>query len=115
MRRRKFTLIALEGPSTNQTVRWKDIPKVPTTNELIDIVLSATHRKLPTQIRSGFKISRIRAFYTRKVKFAQEMISEKLGGIIEGFPRLNDVHPFHRDLYVECCCRRARVSGALRL
>lgn len=79
--------------------QWKDIPKVPNSTELIDIVLSATHRKLPTQIRSGFKISRIRAFYTRKVKFAQEMISEKLGGIIEGFPRLNDVHPFHRDLF----------------
>jgi NADH:ubiquinone oxidoreductase subunit B-like Fe-S oxidoreductase len=31
------------------------------------------------------------------------MISEKLGGIIEGFPRLNDVHPFHRDLYVPVC------------
>ena len=47
---------------------WKDIQPVPTSQEFLDIVLSRTQRRLPTQIRSGFKISRIRAFYTRKVK-----------------------------------------------
>jgi len=47
--------------------QWKDIPPVPTTQEFLDIVLSRTQRRLPTQIRSGFKMSRIRAFYTRKV------------------------------------------------
>jgi hypothetical protein len=39
---------------------WKEIAPVPTSQEFIDIVLSRTQRKLPTQIRSGFKISRIR-------------------------------------------------------
>lgn len=39
---------------------WKDIPPVPTQQEFLDIVLSRTQRKLPTQIRAGFKISRIR-------------------------------------------------------
>ena len=39
---------------------WKDIAPVPTTQEFIDIVLSRTQRRLPTQIRPGFKISRIR-------------------------------------------------------
>ncbi|KAH8889769.1 P-loop containing nucleoside triphosphate hydrolase protein [Thozetella sp. PMI_491] len=77
---------------------WKDIAPVPTSQEFIDIALSRTQRRLPTQIRSGFKISRIRAFYTRKVKFTQETISEKLGGIQQSFPILNDIHPFHRDL-----------------
>ncbi|WYZ45394.1 hypothetical protein EsH8_VIII_000710 [Colletotrichum jinshuiense] len=78
--------------------QWKDLPPVPNSQEFLDIVLSRTQRRLPTQIRSGFKISRIRGFYTRKVKFTQETISEKLGLIIESFPRLNDIHPFHKDL-----------------
>lgn len=39
---------------------WKDIPPVPTQQEFLDIVLSRTQRKLPTQIRAGFKIHRIR-------------------------------------------------------
>ncbi|KAI0489755.1 P-loop containing nucleoside triphosphate hydrolase protein [Xylaria cf. heliscus] len=77
---------------------WKDIAPVPTSTEFLDIVLSRTQRRLPTQIRSGFKISRIRAFYTRKVKFTAETFSEKLSLILEGFPRLNDLHPFHKDL-----------------
>ncbi|KAK5653845.1 hypothetical protein OQA88_7769 [Cercophora sp. LCS_1] len=77
---------------------WKDIEPVPTAQEFIDIVLSRTQRRLPTQIRAGFKISRIRAFYTRKVKFTQETCSEKLGKIVQSFPVLSDQHPFHRDL-----------------
>ena len=36
------------------------IQPVPTSQEFIDIVLSRTQRRLPTQIRAGFKISRIR-------------------------------------------------------
>ncbi|KAK4100840.1 P-loop containing nucleoside triphosphate hydrolase protein [Parathielavia hyrcaniae] len=77
---------------------WKDIAPVPTAQEFIDIVLSRTQRRLPTQIRAGFKISRIRAFYTRKVKFTQETCSEKFGAIVSSFPILTDQHPFHRDL-----------------
>lgn len=61
-------------------------------------MLSRTQRRLPTQIRSGFQISRIRNFYTRKVKFTQETFSEKINIIIGGFPRLNDIHPFHQSL-----------------
>jgi nucleolar GTP-binding protein len=59
--------------------------------------LTATSR-LPTQIRAGFQISRIRAFYTRKVKYTAETFSERLSTTIEAFPRLADIHPFHRDL-----------------
>jgi nucleolar GTP-binding protein len=55
-------------------------------------------RRLPTQIRAGFKISRIRAFYTRKVKYTSETFTERLSATINGFPRLADIHPFHRDL-----------------
>ncbi|KAI1980160.1 Nucleolar GTP-binding protein 1 [Ophidiomyces ophidiicola] len=77
---------------------WKDIAPVPTSQEFLDIVLSRTQRRLPTQIRAGFKISRIRAFYTRKVKYTQETFCEKFQAILDGFPRLQDIHPFHKDL-----------------
>ncbi|EPE05537.1 nucleolar gtp-binding protein [Ophiostoma piceae UAMH 11346] len=79
--------------------QWKDIPPVPNRKEFIDIVLSSTQRKIPTQIRAGFKISRIRAFYTRKVKYSSETYSEKLNDIITSFPRLADMHPFHSSLF----------------
>ncbi|KAK1057708.1 Nucleolar GTP-binding protein 1 [Friedmanniomyces endolithicus] len=77
---------------------WKEIAPVPTSQEFLDIVLSRTQRRLPTQIRAGFKIHRIRAFYIRKVKYTAETFSEKLSAILDGFPRLADIHPFHKDL-----------------
>lgn len=54
-------------------------------------------RKTPTVIHPGYKISRIRSFYMRKVKFTQETISERLGSIIGDFPRL-DVSPLPSSL-----------------
>lgn len=77
---------------------WKDIPTVPTSNDMLDIVLNRTQRKTPTVIRVGFKIQRIRAFYMRKVKFTAEGFAEKFDDVISGFPNINEVHPFHRDL-----------------
>ncbi|KAL0257130.1 Nucleolar GTP-binding protein 1 [Diplodia seriata] len=77
---------------------WKDIAPVPTSQEFLDIVLNRTQRRLPTQIRAGFKITRIRAFYTRKVKYTAETFTEKIQAILEGFPKLQDIHPFHKDL-----------------
>ena len=44
---------------TTQRGALKQIAPVPTANDFLDIVLSKTQRKLPTVIRSGFKISRI--------------------------------------------------------
>lgn len=77
---------------------WKDIPTVAPANDMLDIVLNRTQRKTPTVIRPGFKITRIRAFYMRKVKFTAEGFEEKFDDILKGFPNINDVHPFHRDL-----------------
>ena len=34
----------------------------------------------------------------RKVKFMQESVNEKLSGIVDAFPKLNDIHPFYADL-----------------
>ena len=93
---------AFPDPTPKATIKmkttWKEIAPVPTSQEFLDIVLSRTQRRLPTQIRAGFKISRIRAFYIRKVKYTSETFAEKLSAILDGFPRLADIHPFHKDL-----------------
>jgi nucleolar GTP-binding protein len=65
---------------------------------MIDIVLTRTQRKTPTVIHPGYKITRIRNFYMRKVKFTQATIDEKLSAILQDFPRLDDIHPFYADL-----------------
>ena len=77
---------------------FKTIQKIPNATELIDITLSKTQRKTPTVIAAGFKISRIRRFYMRKIKFMQSSVNEKLSSIVDGFPKLNDIHPFYGDL-----------------
>ncbi|OJA09989.1 hypothetical protein AZE42_03821 [Rhizopogon vesiculosus] len=72
----------------------KAIAPVPTAADFLDIVLSRTQRKTPTVIHKNFKISRIRNFYMRKVKFTQDTFDEKLGAILTEFPLLDDLHPF---------------------
>eukprot|EP01038_Epipyxis_sp_PR26KG_P009565 gene9565-12883_t len=77
---------------------FKKITPIPNAADMIDIVLTRTQRKTPTVIHPGYKISRIRSFYMRKVKFTQQTIDEKLGAILQDFPRLDDIHPFYADL-----------------
>jgi len=77
---------------------FKKIQTVPTATDFIDIVLTRTQRKTPTVIHPTYAISRIRAFYMRKVKFTQQTCQEKLSQIIDDFPRLDDLHPFYADL-----------------
>ncbi|KAL9655088.1 hypothetical protein ABK040_008869 [Willaertia magna] len=77
---------------------FKQITPIPNAQEFMDIVLSRTQRKTPTEIHHQFKISRIRRFYMRKVKFCQQSIHDKLTTILTEFPRLGDVHPFYEDL-----------------
>jgi len=77
---------------------FKKICVVPTSKDFTDIVLSKTQRKTPTVIHKHYKISRIRSFYMRKVKFTQSNFSEKLTLILQEFPKLEDIHPFYADL-----------------
>jgi len=77
---------------------FKKIAVVPPSKDFTDIVLSKTQRKTPTVIHRHYKISRIRSFYMRKVKFTQTNFSEKLSTILSEFPKLDDVHPFYADL-----------------
>lgn len=77
---------------------FKKITVVPTSKDFVDIVLSKTQRKTPTVIHRHFKISRIRQFYTKKIKFTQQNFHDKLAAILTEFPKLDDIHPFYADL-----------------
>ncbi|KAL0858982.1 hypothetical protein ABMA27_010841 [Loxostege sticticalis] len=77
---------------------FKKIAVVPTAKDFIDIILSKTQRKTPTVVHKHYKISRIRAFYMRKVKYTQQNFHDRLSRIIQEFPKLDDVHPFYADL-----------------
>ena len=77
---------------------FKKICVVPCAKDFTDIVLSKTQRKTPTVIHRHYKISRIRSFYMRKVKFTCSNFTEKLAQILLEFPKLEDIHPFYADL-----------------
>lgn len=77
---------------------FKKIAVIPTAAEFIDIILSKTQRKTPTEVHPQFQIGRIRQFYMRKVKFAQQSFHDRLTQILEEFPLLQDIHPFYADL-----------------
>ncbi|GFW46401.1 nucleolar GTP-binding protein 1 [Trichonephila clavipes] len=77
---------------------FKNIVVVPTSKDFTDIVLSKTQRKTPTVIHKQYKISRIRAFYMRKVKYTQTNFHDKLTRILTDFPKLEDIHPFFADI-----------------
>lgn len=68
---------------------FKKITVVPKAPEFIDIILSKTQRKTPTVIHPQYEISRIRQFYMRKVKFAQQSYHDRLSTILEEFPILD--------------------------
>ncbi|KAI5180936.1 nucleolar GTP-binding protein [Nematocida sp. AWRm80] len=76
----------------------KAISTVPTAEVLIDLCLSKTNRKTPTEVHRHYKIGRIREFYTRKVKFASSMYTSKLNEILGAFPKVDEIHPFVSDL-----------------
>ena len=93
------------------------IAPVPSANDFLDIVLSKTQRKTPTVIHPGYKITRIRSFYMRKVMFTKDAFTEKLQAILSEFPVLEvcffallsltitqNLHPFTSSLlkYVYC-------------
>ncbi|KAL1449528.1 hypothetical protein WDU94_002025 [Cyamophila willieti] len=61
-------------------------------------MLSKTQRKTPTVIHKQYKISRIRSFYMRKIKYTQSNFHERLSQIIQEFPKLDNIHPFYADL-----------------
>ncbi|QDZ21170.1 nucleolar GTP-binding protein [Chloropicon primus] len=77
---------------------FKALPTVPSASDLLDVVLSKTQRQTPTVVRGKWQISRIRQFYMRKVKYTQQTFHDKLGKVLDSFPKLDDIHPFYSDL-----------------
>mmetsp|Transcript_38338 Transcript_38338/g.82597 ORF Transcript_38338/g.82597 Transcript_38338/m.82597 type:complete len:726 (+) Transcript_38338:160-2337(+) len=77
---------------------FKKMAPVPSAHDLVDIVLTRTQRRTPTVVHPGYKITRIRNFYMRKIKFTQQTISDRLTTMLADFPRLSDIHPFYSDL-----------------
>ncbi|XP_039267970.2 GTP-binding protein 4-like [Styela clava] len=77
---------------------FKKITVVPSSKDFIDITLSKTQRKTPTVVHKSYPISRIRAFYLRKVRYTQQNYHDRLSLILTEFPKLEDVHPFYADL-----------------
>ena len=75
---------------------FKGIAVVPPTKDFIDIILSKTQRKTPTVVHKHYKISRIRSFYMRKVKFTQQNFHDKLSKILSDFPKIEvSCFPYH--------------------
>ena len=72
---------------------FKKIQIVPDGKEMVDIVLTRTQRKTPTVVHNGYAIPRIRSFYMRKVKFAQQTFHDKLTQVLEDFPRMDVRNP----------------------
>ncbi|XP_015922027.3 GTP-binding protein 4 [Parasteatoda tepidariorum] len=77
---------------------FKNIVCVPNAKEFTDIILSKTQRKTPTVVHKQYKITRIRQFYLRKVKFTQQNFHDKITQILTDFPKLEEIHPFFADL-----------------
>ncbi|XP_049850882.1 GTP-binding protein 4-like [Schistocerca gregaria] len=77
---------------------FKSITVVPNANDFVDIVLTRTQRKTPTVVHKGYKISILRKFYMRKVKFTQQTITDKFQLFLTEFPVLDEIHPFYADL-----------------
>lgn len=71
---------------------FKKIQIVPEAKELVDIVLTRTQRKTPTVVHANYAIPRIRSFYMRKVKFAQQTFHDKLTQVLEDFPKVDVRH-----------------------
>lgn len=68
---------------------FKSICAVPNSNDFVDIVLSRTQRKTPTVVHKRYKISNIRQFYMRKVKFCSNDIKDRLSKLLESFPHVD--------------------------
>lgn len=67
----------------------QDLPPVLTATSLVDVCLSKTQRKTPTEIHKRSNISVIKKFYIRKIKTCAQFFVEKLKAIITLFPKLD--------------------------
>ena len=86
-------------------------PKNSSTSSSVALSVACPHRSDQASKSVGYGVSHLckcpvdnlliwtyLGFYTRKVKFTSETFGEKFQAILDGFPRLQDIHPFHKDL-----------------
>ncbi|KAF2559706.1 hypothetical protein F2Q68_00013157 [Brassica cretica] len=78
---------------------FKKITVVPDGKKFVDIILSRTQRQTPTVTHKSKKISQLRSFYMRKIKFTQSNFVEKLSTIVYEFPRFEEINPFYDNLF----------------
>lgn len=91
---------------------WKEIQPVPTSQEFLDVVLSRTQRRLPTQIRSGFKISRIRGMHQAAMLWSCSLMHGRFlypQGQIHTGDLLGEVVPYSR--WISAAARYTSVSS----
>lgn len=70
-------------------ISLQGITTIPSAKALLDTVLSETQRRTPTEVHKQFKISRIRKFYMRKVKYVQQAFRDRLQRILTQLPHLD--------------------------
>ncbi|CAB0019835.1 unnamed protein product, partial [Nesidiocoris tenuis] len=77
-------------PVTRRSNRDADnSPSMVPTMDFIDFTLSKTQRRTPCVVHKHYKISRIRGFYMRKIRFTQQNFHDRLSQIIQEFPKLD--------------------------
>eukprot|EP00475_Leptophrys_vorax_P035526 TRINITY_DN58599_c0_g1_i6.p1 TRINITY_DN58599_c0_g1~~TRINITY_DN58599_c0_g1_i6.p1 ORF type:complete len:450 (+),score=110.19 TRINITY_DN58599_c0_g1_i6:1259-2608(+) len=76
---------------------FKSIRTVPEASDVVDMVLGDSQASSSTHYEEDGIVG-IRGFHTNKVKSAGQICVEKLGQILQDFPKLDEVHPFYGDL-----------------
>lgn len=81
---------------------FRKIPYIPTSEELADIVFSNLKKIRIDQSRGGrkrrSKLSFYKTLYFRQLRALFSDLEERLTIIVESFPNINELHPFHQEL-----------------
>ncbi|MBD3189342.1 MAG: hypothetical protein GF308_01795 [Candidatus Heimdallarchaeota archaeon] len=78
---------------------FRNIPYIPTSEELADIVFSNLKKVRIDQSRKRrSKLSFYKTLYFRQLRALFNDLEERLTFIVESFPNIDELHPFHRDL-----------------
>ena len=83
-----------EGPMKQP---FSDVGYVPSADELIDIAFGRASRRV-ARVPKGPVGVRVKAKERDRVRIAGQVLMDKLKDIIARFPKLDQVHPFYREL-----------------
>lgn len=96
--------------------QFKRIRHIPTSEKLADIVFSKL-RKIKVEAPAGAKKRRSdesfhKTLYFRQFRYLFPELEERLENIAQGFPRIEDLHPFHIEL-IDVLFGVERIRNAL--